>query len=495
MVSIARLTAIDSSFLRVESETAHMHVGWIAMLEPAPGRERLDVDDLRDVIAGRLHNAPRFRQKVTPAPLGAEPVWEDDPRFRLADHVRELPVTFAGMGLRRLTDEFFSRPLRRDRPLWEIVLVPQVAGGRAVLLGKIHHAMVDGVGAVELGMLLFDLEPDAEPLLPVPWRAEPSAGPVRLALDALVDTVRMPIDIATKALALTRSPSRVLGALDALRRTATSVAGDLRAPAPDSYLNPEIGPRRTLVTHRVDLDRLLQAKDRAGVKLNDVVLAVCAGALRRFALDRGEQPIDLRVMVPVNVRRPGEEGAAGNRITFGFIELPISAELPEERVRRVAANMNALKQDGRIEGGSMLLDGLGLLPEPIRDAAVRLAASPRLYNLVISNVPGPKLTLYAAGARVTAIHPVIPTPDCHALSIGVLTYEGAANFTCYADPDALPDVDRLAFALEEALIEIERALAGRPAPPERPAREHAIHNGHATRVRPRPHQSRDPALR
>jgi WS/DGAT/MGAT family acyltransferase len=319
--------------------------------------------------------------------------------------------------------------------------------------------MVDGVAAVELGMLLFDITPDANSDPPVRWFPAPTETPARLALDAVADTALEQFRSTRRMVGMARSPGRTVRVADTLRRAALKVAEDTIRPAPASYLNVDIGPTRTLATHRVSLDRLLALKERYGVKLNDVVLAACAGALRRFAIDRDEPPIDLRVMVPVNVRRPGEDtGGAGNKITFGFVELPISSDRAEERLQRVVESMNALKRDGRIEGTTILLSAAGLLPEPLKDRAARFAASPRLYNLIVSNLPGPRSTLYACGAKVQSIHPVIPIPDLHALSIGVVTYDEGAHFSFYADPQALPGADSLAIALEDAVIELESSL-------------------------------------
>jgi WS/DGAT/MGAT family acyltransferase len=474
---MARLSFVDSGFLKVESEAAHMHVGWLSMLELPAGTDRLSADVVAAGIAGRIHLAPRFRQRVTQVPLGAsEPVWRDDPDFDLRNHVRELPPVFAQLGLRRATNAFFARPLRRDRPLWEIVVVPRLADGRAALLGKIHHAMVDGVAAVELGMLLFDSSPDAKPAEPQPWSPAPADSPARLALDAARDTALEQFRATRTVVGLARSPGRTVRIADTLRRAALSLAEDALRPAPASYLNVEIGPARTLVTHRVDLGRLLELKRRRAVKLNDVVLAACAGALRRFALDRGEPPIDLRVMVPVNTRQQSDDSSSGNRLTFGFIELPISIDSAEERLDRVATAMNAFKSGGFIEGSSALLSGAGMLPQPLKERAVRMAVSPRLFNLTISNVPGPTVPIYASGARVRSIHPIVPFPDRHAMSIGVLTYDHGAHFSFYADPRALPRAEGLAIALEDAVIELESSVrfaaraARAHAPPGGPRR-------------------------
>jgi WS/DGAT/MGAT family acyltransferase len=460
MDAMRRLSMVDSSFLRIESESAHMHVGWVSTLELPAGVERLDPDELIARIAARLHLLPRFRQRIAPAPLGlGEPVWNDDPAFAVRHHVRELPQTVTARGLRGATNAFFSEQLRRDRPLWEIGVIPRLADGRAAILGKIHHAMVDGVAAVELGMLLFDAAPDAEPAGTPPWAPVPAHTGPRAVLDTIADAAGRQLRATAQVVGSARSPRSAARSAETAGRAALSLAHDALNPAPESYLNVEIGPGRTVVAHTIALQRLMTLKENAGVKLNDVVLAVCAGALRRFALRREEPTVDLRVMVPVNIRRPGEGTAgAGNRITFGFIEMPVSSDNAAERMRRVVQEMDALKRDGRIAGSTTLLAAAAALPEPLKDRAARIAASPRLYNLVVSNVAGPRVPLYACGARVRSIHPVIPIPDRHALSIGVLTYDGAAQFSCYADPEALPRVEELAIALEDSLIELELAL-------------------------------------
>ena len=460
-----RLSAVDASFLRVESPTAHMHVGWLSIVDRSPQMPRLEAAALRARIAGRLAAVPRFRQRIVSVPLGmAEPVWADDAAFDVDRHVRELPDEreLDDRDLRTVTDAFLSEPLDRARPLWEILVVPRMTCGRAAVLGKVHHAMVDGIAAVQLGMLLFDLEPGAgAPGAPAPWTPEPSAGGVRLAVDSAIDQLRQ----ARRVAALAASPGRSLRIADSMSRAALSLAEDTLRPAPPSYLNVPIGPRRTLATHAVDLERLLAVKRACGLSLNDVVLALCGGALGRFAEVCGEPPGDLRVMVPVSTR--GDEDGPGNRITFGFVDLPVAGCSPRRRLAQVAARMAELKASGRIGGSALLMQGLGALPEPVKDRAARLAASPRLYNVTISNVPGPGVPLYAAGARVRSIAPVIPLADRHALSIGVLTYDGRAHFAVYADPEVLPRAHRFAGLLADAVSELEQAVEARGRRPQR----------------------------
>ena len=459
---MTRLSTLDASFLRVETPTAHMHVGWLAHLDLPEGAERFDTAGLIERIASRVHLTPRFRQRVVTVPFGvADPVWRDDPRFAVAAHVTEYDRAepLDRRAVQAIADEFFSRPLDRDRPLWSLLVLPRLRGGRAAVLGKVHHAMVDGIAAVELGVLLFDLERDAAPAAPVNWEPQPGSAGLRLTVDSVADTALDQFRMARRVARLGRSPGEAMRVADSMRRAAFSLVEDAVHPAPPSYLNVPIGPRRTLATHGVRLRRLLDLKERLGVSLNDVALAACAGALRRFALARGDRPEDLRVMVPVSVRDEGDSG--GNRITFAFADLPVGSRHTRERIARVTAQMSDLKSSGRIAGSARLLETLGVLPEPLKERAARLAVSPRLYNLTISNVPGPRMTLYAAGAEVRSIFPVIPIPDRHALAIGVLTYGEWANFAFYADPSALERSGRLPALLDEAVTELE-ITAGRP---------------------------------
>src|SRR4051794_5912775 len=316
---MTRLSPMDSSFLRVETPSAHMHVGWVSTLELPDRAERLDTALLIERLSSRLHLFPRFRQRVVRVPLGmAEPVWRDDPGFEIAEHVHEAPPDLT---VGEVVDGVLSRPLDRGRPLWEIVVVPRSAPGQAAIVGKVHHAMVDGIAAVELGVLLFDAAPDPPGMDPPAWSPAEADGPIRLAADAVADTALQQFRAAGRLVALGRTPARTVRVADTMRRAAMSLADDALRPAPSSPFNVPIGPRRTLVGHAIGLDRLLELKTALGTTLNDVVLAVCAGALRGFAQSQGVPASDLRVMVPVSVR-DDSGGGPGNQITFAFVNLP-----------------------------------------------------------------------------------------------------------------------------------------------------------------------------
>jgi diacylglycerol O-acyltransferase / wax synthase len=462
-----RLSTLDTSFLRVETPSAHMHVGWTASLRLPDGVRELDTDRLIERIAARLHLAPRFRQRVAPAPFG-EPMWVDEPEFRLADHVTVASSPVRGWGdLERLAGGFLSRPLDRQRPLWQIVVAPRAGPGRAAVLGKVHHAMVDGVAAVELGTLLFDLAPDAAVPEPCEWEPEPAEGPLRLAVDAVADGALEQFRAARRLAGMGMRPRSTLRIAETMRRAALSLAEDVIRPAPASFVNRPIGPRRELITERVAFSRLERVKRARGVKLNDVVLAVVSGALRRFATACEAEPTPLRAMVPVNVRAPADGPTEGNRITFAFLDLPLAEPDAGRRLALVHERTQELKRSGRIAGSDALLRSMVQLPGFVKERAARLAASPRMYNLAVSNVPGPRMPLYAAGAMVDSIHPVIPISDGHAIAIGVLTYRDTLHFAAYVDPVALPEAGELPMLFRNALAELERAVASGGAPVRR----------------------------
>jgi WS/DGAT/MGAT family acyltransferase len=453
-----RLSALDASFLRVETANAHMHVGWLATVDLPAGLDELSADAVRERIASRLHHVPRFRQVIREAPGGlVPPYWADDERFAIDEHVRvDAPPRPSLASLLALAEDFFSEQLPRDRPLWQLLVVPRLAGRRAAILGKVHHAMVDGVAAVQLGMLLFDGEAAAPADLPVPWEPQPDNA-LRSAINGARDTALEQFRTARRTAELGLSPGRGLRMADTARRAAFGIIDDVRRPAPASYLNKPIGPRRRLVGATLPLSRALAVKERTGTKLNDVVLATVAGALARLAPAHGEDPIDLRAMVPANVRG-GAADAQGNAISFLFVDLPVQSR-PAERLRLVSARMQALKDDGRVAGSDQVLKMLGFLPGPLQGQAAKLAASPRLYNVTVSNVPGPRIPLFLAGGRVRSILPVIPIPDRHALAIGALTYENRLHLSAYLDPESLPRAGGLPIMLADAFHELELATA------------------------------------
>jgi diacylglycerol O-acyltransferase len=506
-----QLTPLDGSFLRAETPNAHMHVGWSGLFQPSNGRSRPTLERLRRSVGCRLQYAPRFRQRLAFPPLGlSEPFWVDDGGFHIARHVTALSGPRERVSLprfERMTDEVLSEPLDRERPLWNVYLVPELEDGRVGLVCKMHHAMVDGKSAVELGLLLFDTDPNASPPAPDDWCPEPQPSRLQLAIDAMSDQAMLPLRGAREAVRMAAAPrdTAARGA-KALGRVAAAVREDVLKPAPASYVNVPIGPERTLVRHRVPIEQVLRAKDVTGVKLNDVCLAAVAGAMRDLALERHEEPKPLKAMVPVSTREDDERADLGNRISFVFVDLPVHVSTAVGRLRRVAEATRAFKRSGRAAGGELVLGALGYLPGVLKNQATRLAGSPRVYNLTVSNIPGPRFPVYMLGAELEEAYPVVPLSEHHALSVGMFSYRDAIFFGCYAHPGAFPDAsEELPPALDKqfrTLSELTPAAAfarfGRSEPSYRPGhtRPKGSEIAAGRRRRPRPGARREaPPLR
>ena len=463
-----RLTPLDASFLHTETASAHMHVAWKGRFRPDPSRPPITLARVRAQVASRLGATPRFRMRLAFPPGGfAAPVWVDAEGFDLRRHVVGLSSddeVLARWEFDARADGALSSPLDRSHPLWEIHLAPRLEDGSVALVMKIHHAMVDGKSALAVALLLLDVDPDApEPAPPVEtWAGERAPGPARLTVEALVESGAEPLRALGRAARAAGSPPRLGGTL---RRAALAVGEDVARSAPSSFLNPAIGPRRTLVGHTVPVQRLLDVKHAWGGSLNDVALTVVAGALRQLALLRRVAPAPMKVMVPVSRRGEDETAEMGNRIAFVFIDLPVHLRDPLARLVAIREATAAFKESERATGGEALMRGLGVLPVALQAPVARYAASARMYNLVVSNVPGPRMPVYLLGAECVEVLPAIPLSEGHALSIGVFTLRDSVCFGAYADPEALPQVRELPAALSVATLELS-AIAPQAAQPQ-----------------------------
>jgi diacylglycerol O-acyltransferase len=450
-VVATRLSALDASFLEVETLAAHMHVGWVAHYTGADGRPVPGFDELREHIAGRLRVAPRYRQRLVSVPMGLhDPVWADDPDFRIESHVLRADSSDVG----EVADAVMSCPLARDRPLWEMWIAENRAGGGFAVVGKAHHCMVDGLAALELGTALLDPEPDTAREPPATYEARPAPAPVPLLARALVDRVGQQLDVARAGLGLARSPTRLLATPGGLRRMGRALMHTILPFAPASPLNRPSSSSRHLAILRRPLDDLRRIKNRHHTTVNDVLLAAVAGGLRDFFAERGQAAVDLKSMVPVSVRGDDATGALGNRIAFLFTELPCAEPDPLARLLKINATTAQRKAAHEAEGSDAALQALAHVPRTLQRAASQLVASPFAFNLVVSNIPGPPRPLYMLGCELTHAYPVVPLAEGHALSIGMTTVQGEACLGLYADPQTLPDVDRLAGHLDGAIDEL-----------------------------------------
>jgi diacylglycerol O-acyltransferase / wax synthase len=448
----ARLSGLDASFLAVETPTAHMHVGWVATFSPPAGERLPSFGEVRDHIARRLVRAPRWRQRLALVPLGlTAPEWVDDEAFHIDRHLYWAPGPLAG-----LVDEVMSTPLRRDRPLWEMWICGEPAEERLSVIGKAHHCMVDGIAAVQLGSLLLDATPTPAAYEPDEWQPAPAPHGEGLLVRGVRDLIAAQLGLLRAPLAAVASPVRAVRQTAAgTVRAARALGHSLLSDAPASVLNRSLSPLRSLAWTDRPLEDLRRIKRVYGTTVNDVMLAAVAGGMRTFLADRGERPIALKAMVPVNVRSPGE--ALGNRISFVFAELPCDEPHPLGRLYRVHATMSARKRHREPEGADLALKAAAHTPVPVQHAISKMMASPRTFNLVVSNIPGPPVPMYMRGCPLRAIYPVVPLVDRHTVSVGMTTVGERACFGVYADREALPDADALARRIDEAVGEL---LAG-----------------------------------
>jgi WS/DGAT/MGAT family acyltransferase len=397
---------------------------------------------------------------LRPVPFGlAAPVWVDDPDFDPSRHL----IRAESERLADVIDACMSEPLPRDAPLWQLWIAPRLDDGRLAVVGKAHHCMVDGIAAVELGLLLLDPDPEPAPPEPDDWR--PDAGPSRTELltRGAVDLARNQLTLASMPARILSSPRRLSGALGRTERALGALVDSVRPARLVEALNPPISRRRHLGRLGRPLGDLQHVKRQFGVKLNDVVLAAATSGVRTFMGDRGDPQVNVKAMVPVNVRSEEEGDELGNRISFMFIDLPCVEPDPIRRVRDLHAETDDCKERHTPEGGDDVLGLLGFTPPPVQRMFARLAASPRAFNLTVSNIPGPRADTYMRGCQLREAYPVVPLSDRHALSIGFTTVGDRACFGLYADPEALPDVDHLAECIDAAIDELLE-LAERPEP-------------------------------
>jgi WS/DGAT/MGAT family acyltransferase len=456
-----RLSPLDAAFLEVESPTAHMHVGWVALFRPRDDRPTPSFMELRRRIAGRVPFAARYRQKLAWVPLGLhDPEWVDDPSFDIRNHVRHSAARDIG----RLVEHVYSTPLERDRPLWEVWIADRLADGRIGVVGKAHHCMVDGIAAVELASLFCDLTPDTPPVEPpANWDPAPEPHRSELLARAIEDRVVDELQLLKVPARLMRSPGKVVGLAGDALRAGRALAHALNPSTPHRVLNEPISPLRTLATVSRPLDDLRQVKERFGTTINDVVLAVAAGGVRSYLRKRGEDPARLKAMVPVSVR-DGSAGDLGNRISFVYVGLPCDEPSPLRRLNEVKLGMTKRKEAGEHLGAEAALDAVSYAPHPVQHAVSHAVASARAYNLTVSNIPGPRQPMWMAGCALDEVYPVVPLADRHAVSIGFTTVAEQGFFGIYADRKMVPDADVLAREVESSLAELLASAERAPVP-------------------------------
>ncbi len=471
-----QLTGLDASFLALETAHTTGHVGGLAVLDPSDAPKPLTLARLTDVLAGRIPLVPVLRRKLLNVPLGLDqPYWIDDPDYDIEYHVRELALPRPGSDA-QLTEQvsrLHARPLDRSRPLWEIYLITGLARKRAAVYTKIHHAAIDGASGAELLTVLLDLQPSGRQLPPVqPFCPESPPNMPELAIKALlrlawrpVQTVRLTNELVKVLPTLTPVASTLVGGMLGLNRGDGAVISTTLGRAPATPFNKPITPHRRFAFRSVDLATVKTVKNAFGVSVNDVVMAMCAGALRRWLSNRDALPSQpLIAMIPVSVRDPrAPKGALGNRVSAMLAMLPTNVTEPGMRVQIVhSATRIAKAQQAAIPQG--LVDQISdFAPPALTARAARVMFATGLlhrvppFNVTISNVPGPNVPVYLCGARLIANYPVSVVTDGQGLNITVVGYLGQLHFGLVACRELVPDIDVLAGYLVDELVLLAEA--------------------------------------
>lgn len=465
-----RLTALDNSFLLLERPNAYMHVASVCIHDAAPLQSEdggVDIQRIRKGVAGVLHRIPRYRQKLAWIPLAGTPVWVDDAEFRIEYHIRHtaLPRPGETIQLKRLAARVMAQRLDRARPLWEIWIVEGLADGRFAVISKTHHCMIDGVSGVDLMNVIMSPEPDAPVAEAPPFVPRRAPTDFELARDEALRQLRMPAQALRGLGALSQVAAREAGAarreiLSRLRSAALTLGTGLRRVSATPFNRP-IGPHRRFDWTTHPLAEIKAIRRALGGSLNDVVLAIVAGAVRRFLEYRrvDVRGLKFRVLAPVSVRDESESGALGNRVSAWFVPLPISEAAPAARLRAIAEVTEGLKAQRSAVGAQLLTQAAEWTPATLLSLGARNATRLQPFNFVVTNVPGPQLPLYLLGARMRETYPLVPLVDGSGFGIALFSYDGRLHWGFNADYELMPDLKRMVAFVDDAFAELCKAAA------------------------------------
>ncbi|MEN8161737.1 MAG: wax ester/triacylglycerol synthase family O-acyltransferase [Myxococcota bacterium] len=462
-----RLSAMDAMFLEIEDANVPMHMGSVSLFEAGPVLTEgggLDVERIFAAAEAQLHRTPRLRHKLATIPLFDRPVWIDDPSFKLQYHIRHTAVPYPGdeRQLKRLVGRLLSQHLDRNKPLWETWLVEGVEGERFAIVTKLHHCITDGVGSAGASMLV-GTRPDYEPGEPRPWNPQRPPPDARLVADEAIRRAAAPLSLLEATSEANEKGGREAPSLrDTLERAARGAWRAAQAglrPVTETPLNVEIGPHRRFDWTRLPLAEVKRIGRAAGGTVNDVVLALVAGAVRRFLERRALDPagVEFRVAVPVNVRTEADAGALGNRVSTLITPLPLDEADPWRRLERVVATTRELKGSGE----SQAVDLVGRLADwlPLGLLARVSQAGNRAVNMIVTNVPGPQLPVYMLGARMLESYPLVPLMTNEALNVALFSYDGTLFWGFNADWDAIPDLHDVVESVPMGFEALGKAVA------------------------------------
>jgi diacylglycerol O-acyltransferase len=465
-----RLSGMDASFLYTETPTGHMHVTGVIVVDPSTADGNFDFDRIRDVLEQRLHVMPMFRWRLVEVPLSIDhPVWIEDPEFEMGNHMHrvQLPGSGSRDDLAALVGDLASRPLDRSRPLWEMWVAEGATDGTVALITKMHHAAIDGVTGADLMSQLFDLSPDAPPPDPPDeaWVPDEVPTDTRLVADSVASRMTDPFRLLRAA---RRTVGSAVSVAQSISGAGDEPTGALPFTAPKTQFTGSLTANRAVAFGQADLEDLKTIKNAYDAKINDVVLATCSIALREWLISHDDLPDrPLVVNCPVSVHGDSEGGGT-NQVSSMSVRLPVTVADPGEQLELIREDTKAAKEMQNAMGADMLQDITQFAPPVLFNQAMRLYARSGLANVhrpvqngVISNVPGPPIPLYVAGAQVVAVYPFGPLIEGAGLNITVISNRGNMDFGIIGCPDMISDLDTIADGWEQAVqVLLKRAQPG-----------------------------------
>jgi diacylglycerol O-acyltransferase len=463
------LSYLDASFLALETRSSHMHVAGVALFDAAPLKGEdggIDIARIRAHVASKLQYIPRYRQRLDWVPFDRRPVWVDDEHFALDYHLRHssLPRPGSEIQLKQLAGRIVSTPLDRHKPLWELWVIEGIEDDRFAIIAKIHHCMIDGVSGVDLTTILLNVVPSSD-IDPSPdWSPRPAPSPTQLAVaeaarltGRIIDRLSHLSETVRDGVALTdRTKDKTAAALSSLRSGWLTTSD--RTP-----INPDIGPNRRFDWTDIPLEEVKEIKNRLGGSVNDVVLAITAGAVRRFLITEREFDVtdtEFRVMNPVSTRPRDQRGSMGNQVAMWLLDLPIQEPDIRARYELVKERTRNLKKTNQAVGAATLVELSSGTPITLLSLANRVVGSKmRPFNMTVTNIPGPQFPMYLLESEMIANYPMVPLWAQHGVGIALFSYNGRLLWGIHADYDTLPDSDRFLAAIHESFHEL-RDLPG-----------------------------------
>jgi diacylglycerol O-acyltransferase len=469
-----RLSALDNSFLALESRTTHMHVGAVTVFDSgsfALENGGIDIDRLRAFIESKLHMIPRYRQRLARVPIERFPVWVDDDHFTIDYHIRHIALPRPGTEeqLKRIAGRLMSQQLDRSKPMWEMVVVEGLDHGRFAIVTKIHHCMIDGMSGVDLMAVLMSLVPSEE-ILPAPmYEPRPAPNGTELLVRETTRRISETVGSLRNAQNLFGNVAGLADTLgERLQAVGASLASGWLIPTGKTPINGDIGPGRRFDWVDIPLADVKAVKNKLGGTVNDVFLAIVAGAVRRFLVEERDstekdlEGADFRVMAPVSVRSKDQRGTLGNQVAMWLAALPIDDPDPASRLRTVHGETEMLKDTDQALGAATLVRVSAGAPATLVALGARLAANARPFNMTVTNVPGPQFPLYLLDARLEATYPLVPLWESHGIGVAMFSYDGTVSWGLNGDYEIMPDLDRFGTAILESFAELCEAASETP---------------------------------